>query len=90
MNFWRCGVRLDKFLQLSRLVRRRTLANSLCHGGRVALNGRPADPAAAVRPGDVITIEVGGRTIRARVRSLPEARRASEEYVDVLGEEALG
>lgn len=83
-------MRLDKFLQLSRLVRRRTLANSLCHGGRVALNGRSAGPDAAVRPGDVITIELGGRRIRARVRSLPEARRASEDYVEVLGEETLG
>ncbi len=82
-------MRLDKFLQLSRLVRRRTLANSLCHGGRVALNGRPAAPAAAVRPGDVITIEFGARRIRARVRSLPGVRRASEEYVDLLADDAL-
>ena len=82
-------MRLDKFLQLSRLVRRRTLANSLCHGGRVALNGRPAAPAATVRPGDVITIEVGARRVRARVRSLPAARRASEEYVDVIGDDVL-
>jgi ribosomal 50S subunit-recycling heat shock protein len=82
-------VRLDKFLQLSRLVRRRTLANALCHGGRVALNGRPAAPAAAVRPGDVITVEVGARRVRARVRSLPAARRASEDYVDVIGDDPL-
>ncbi len=81
-------MRLDKFLQLSRLVRRRTLANALCHGGRVALNGRPAAPAAAVRPGDVISIEVGARRIQARVRSLPAARRASDEYVDVIGDNA--
>lgn len=82
-------MRLDKFLQLSRLVRRRTLANALCHGGRVALNGRPAAPAATVRQGDVITIEVGARRVRARVRSLPAARRASEEHVDVIGDDRL-
>ncbi len=82
-------MRLDKFLQLSRLVRRRTLANSLCHGGRVALNGHPAAPATAVRPGDVITIELGARRIRARVRSLPGVRRVSEEYVDLLGDDVL-
>jgi ribosomal 50S subunit-recycling heat shock protein len=82
-------VRLDKFLQLSRLVRRRTLANSLCRGGRVALNGRPAAPAATVRPGDVITIEVGARRIRARVRTLPGVRRVSAEYVDVIADDKL-
>lgn len=82
-------MRLDKFLQLSRLVRRRTLANSLCHGGRVALNGRPAAPSAPVRPGDVITIEVGARRIRARVRSLPGVRRVSEEYAEVIGDDVL-
>jgi ribosomal 50S subunit-recycling heat shock protein len=82
-------VRLDKFLQLSRLVRRRTLANSLCHAGRVAVNGRPAPPAAAVRPGDIIIVEVGARRLRARVRSLPGSRRVSEEYVEVLEDHPL-
>ena len=89
MRCSRCGVRLDKFLQLSRLVRRRTLANSLCHGGRVALNGRAAAPAAEVRPGDIITVELGARRVRARVRSLPSARRVSEDYVEVLEDHAL-
>jgi ribosomal 50S subunit-recycling heat shock protein len=67
-------VRLDKFLQLSRLVKRRTLANRLCDAGRVILNGRRAGPAASVRAGDVIEVEAGGRRIRARVRDVPGAR----------------
>ncbi|TMI82760.1 MAG: RNA-binding S4 domain-containing protein [Bacillati bacterium ANGP1] len=82
-------MRLDKFLQVSRLVRRRALANSLCHAGRVVLNGRPALPAADVRPGDVIAIEVGARRIRARVRALPTSRQAGEESVEVLEDQAL-
>jgi ribosomal 50S subunit-recycling heat shock protein len=82
-------VRLDKFLQLSRLIRRRSLANSLCHGGRVLLNGRPALPAASVRPGDIIAIEVGAHRIRARVRSLPTSRQAGGEYADVLEDQPL-
>ena len=82
-------MRLDKFLQLSRLVRRRALANSLCHAGRVTVNGRAVAPAAAVRPGDVITVELGARRLRARVRALPETRRASEEYVDVFEDQAV-
>jgi ribosomal 50S subunit-recycling heat shock protein len=82
-------VRLDKFLQLSRLVRRRALANSLCHAGRVTVNGRAAAPASPVRPGDVIAVELGGRWLRARVRSIPGARRAREESVDVLEDRAM-
>jgi ribosomal 50S subunit-recycling heat shock protein len=82
-------VRVDKFLQLSRLIRRRALANSLCHAGRVTVNGRPAAPAAAVRPGDLLTIELGARRLRARVRSIPSTRQASDQYVDVLEDQAL-
>jgi ribosomal 50S subunit-recycling heat shock protein len=77
-------VRLDKFLQLSRLVKRRALANSLCHAGRVTLNGRAVAPAAPVHPGDLVTVEVGARRVRARVRSIPAPRRTDEGSVDIL------
>jgi len=52
-------MRLDKFLQVSRLVKRRTLAHTLCEAGRVRINGAAAKPAASVRLGDVITISRG-------------------------------
>jgi ribosomal 50S subunit-recycling heat shock protein len=80
-------VRLDKFLQVSRLVKRRTLANRLCDAGRVAVNGRRAGPADAVRAGDVIDVEVGDRHIRARVREVPAApgpAAAANEYCEIL------
>jgi ribosomal 50S subunit-recycling heat shock protein len=67
-------VRLDKFLQVSRLVRRRALASDLCRAGRVTLNGRVAGPADRVRPGDVIALEVADRLLRVRVRALPGPR----------------
>jgi len=82
-------VRLDKFLQASRLVRRRTLANTLCHAGRVTLNGRPALPAAAVRPGDILTVEFGARRLRARVRAIPTGRGDGSESVEVIEDQAL-
>ncbi len=83
-------MRLDKFLQVSRLVRRRALANSLCHAGRVTLNGRPALPASPVRPGDIVTVEVARRRIRARIRALPEAhaRPGAGDYCEVLEDNA--
>jgi ribosomal 50S subunit-recycling heat shock protein len=65
-------VRLDKFLQVSRLVRRRSLANDLCHAGRVTVNGRTVVPGAPVRQGDIVTVELGGRRVRARVRAVPD------------------
>ena len=82
-------MRLDKFLQVSRLVRRRTLANALCHAGRVALNGRPAGAPVPVAVGDVITLEYGARRIRARVRAVPARPRPGGDYVDVLDEHPL-
>jgi ribosomal 50S subunit-recycling heat shock protein len=82
-------VRLDKFLQVSRLVRRRALAASLCHAGRVALNGRPAAASAPVRTGDLITVEVADRRIRARVLAVPDtARPDAERYCEVLEDSA--
>jgi len=78
-------VRLDKFLQVSRLVRRRTLANSLCHAGRATLNGRTAPPAAVVRPGDIVAVELGDRRIRARVLAVPGDRdRGGGRLVEIL------
>ncbi len=79
-------MRLDKFLQVSRLVRRRALANSLCHAGRVTLNGRAVPPASTVRPGDVLTIEIADRRIRARVLATPAGhRRPGEvEWIEML------
>ena len=79
-------MRLDKFLQVSRLVRRRALANSLCHAGRVTLNGRAAPPSATVRPNDLITVEIADRRLRARVLVAPDGRRHSRDvrWVEML------
>jgi ribosomal 50S subunit-recycling heat shock protein len=80
-------VRLDKFLQVSRLVKRRTLANRLCDAGRVTVNGRRAAPAAQVQTGDIIDVEVGDRRIRARVRDVPETGRPDAGYCEILAGE---
>jgi len=77
-------VRLDKFLQVSRLIKRREVANRLCDHGRVRVNGAPAKPAAAVRPGDVITISQGDRRLVAKVLTVPERPTSSKDLVDIL------
>jgi len=77
-------MRLDKFLQVSRLVRRRTMAHTLCDVGRVRLNGTAARPAASVKPGDVITITQGDRRVVAKVLAVPDRPSPSKELVEVL------
>jgi len=75
-------VRLDKFLQVSRLIKRRAVANRLCDHGRVRVNGTVARPSAAVRPGDVITISQGERRVVARVVSETAAEILSRTTVE--------
>lgn len=52
-------MRLDKYLKVSRIIKRRTVANEACSGGRVTLNGKVAKPGAEVKPGDIMTIRFG-------------------------------
>ncbi len=65
-------MRLDKFLKVSRLIKRRTVANEACDGGRVSVNGAPAKASREVRPGDVIELRFGERTTRVEVVSVQE------------------
>jgi len=78
-------VRLDKFLQLSRLVKRRTVAHALCAAGRVRLNGLEAKPASTVAAGDIITVTYGDRRVVAKVLAVPTRTPAGAEVVDILG-----
>ena len=65
-------MRLDKFLKVSRLIKRRTVANSVSDMGRVLVNGNPAKPAKQLKVGDVITIEYANKNITAKVLVIPE------------------
>ncbi|MCD7845565.1 MAG: RNA-binding S4 domain-containing protein [Oscillospiraceae bacterium] len=65
-------MRLDKYLKVSRLIKRRTVANEACNGGRVTVNGAPAKASREVKPGDVIELRTGARTVRVEVVSISE------------------
>lgn len=65
-------MRLDKYLKVSRLIKRRTVANEACDGGRVTLNGKTAKAGAEVKPGDVIEIVFGERRLKVEVVSTDE------------------
>ena len=71
-------MRLDKYLKVSRLIKRRTVANDAADGGRVLVNGREAKPSKDVKPGDVIEIKFGARTVRVEVVSVSENAAKAE------------
>ena len=79
-------MRLDKYLKVSRIIKRRTVANDACEQGLVSLNGKVAKPSAELKIGDEIEVRYGSRTTRFRVLSLEESVRKNEaaEMYEVL------
>ena len=71
-------MRLDKFLKVSRLIKRRTVANEACDAGRVLVNGKSAKASLNVKEGDVIEIEFGTRTVMVEVLDVQETVRKDE------------
>lgn len=65
-------MRLDKYLKVSRIIKRRTVANEACTAGRVELNGKVAKAASEVREGDMLSILLGGRRVAVRITSVQE------------------
>ena len=68
-------MRLDKYLKISRLIKRRTVANEACDAGRVLLNGKTARASAAVNVGDITEIQFGTRTVKVEVLDVQETVR---------------
>ncbi len=68
-------MRLDKYLKVSRLIKRRTVANEACDAGRVLLNDRPARASAPVKAGDRIEILFGTRSVKVEVLDVQETVR---------------
>ncbi|MCL6444789.1 MAG: RNA-binding S4 domain-containing protein [Alicyclobacillus sp.] len=68
-------MRLDKFLKVSRLIKRRTVAKEICDAGRIAVNGRVAKAGTELKVGDVLTIRYGPRTVEVRIEQLVDNPR---------------
>lgn len=85
-------MRLDKYLKVSRIIKRRTVANEAAGAGRVTVNGRQAKPSAEVKPGDVVDLLMGGRHFVFRVESTQETVRkeAAAAMYTVLSEPERG
>lgn len=65
-------MRLDKFLKVSRIIKRRTVANSVCSVGRVSVNGRAAKPSVRLKEGDIVTIVFGNGSVSFKVLMLSD------------------
>ena len=83
-------MRLDKYLKVSRIIKRRTVANEACSGGRVSLNGKVAKPAADVKEGDILEIRFGNRVGRYEIVTVKETVRKeqAQDVYRVLEEDA--
>ncbi|MBR6451686.1 MAG: RNA-binding S4 domain-containing protein [Lachnospiraceae bacterium] len=76
-------MRLDKYLKVSRIIKRRTVANEACDAGRVTINGRPAKASTDVKVGDVLEIMFGTKPVKVEVLSVQETVKkeaAAEMY----------
>ena len=71
-------MRLDKYLKVSRLIKRRTVANSACDAGRVSINGKPAKASADVKIGDILEIGFGTKSVRVEVLNVQETTRKDD------------
>lgn len=73
-----CDMRLDKYLKVSRLIKRRTIAQQACDAERVKVNGKTAKSSTKVKIGDIIEIEFGNRTVKVEVADIKDTTKKDE------------
>lgn len=71
-------MRLDKYLKVSRIIKRRTVANEACDAGRVMINGRPAKASENVTEGDILEIQFGNKNVKIEVLDVKETVKKDE------------
>ena len=84
-------MRLDKFLKVSRLIKRRTVANEACDAGRVSVNGKTARASYEVKQGDELAIQFGQRVITAKIVSINEyaGKDEASQMYEIIGDEQI-
>jgi ribosomal 50S subunit-recycling heat shock protein len=83
-------VRLDKYLKVSRIIKRRTVAKEACEGGRVSINNKTAKPGTEVKEGDIIEIRYAAKSLKAKILNTAEhvnKDNAKNMYEILIGEE---
>ena len=71
-------MRIDKFLKVSRIIKRRTIANEACDAGRVLINDKVIKASAEVKVGDIVEVLFGGKSVKVEVHSLKETTKKDE------------
>ena len=71
-------MRIDKFLKVSRIIKRRTIANEACDAGRVLINDKVVKASAEVKVGDIVEVLFGGKSVKIEVLSLKETTKKDE------------
>ena len=71
-------MRIDKYLKVSRLIKRRTIANDACDAGRVSVNGKPVKASYDVKVGDIIEISFGTKQVRAEITAITESTKKDD------------
>ena len=84
-------MRIDKYLKVSRIMKRRTVANELAANQRVEINGKPVKPSHEVKVGDIVGITFGTRKIEVRILSIQEVKKKKEasEMYEIVNESWL-
>jgi Ribosome-associated heat shock protein implicated in the recycling of the 50S subunit (S4 paralog) len=85
-------MRLDKYLKVSRIIKRRTVAKEACDTGRVSINGKPAKPGTEVKTDDIIEIRFGNRLLKAQITDVSEVvkkENAAAMYRIIEGEDTF-
>ena len=79
-------MRLDKYLKVSRIIKRRTVANDACDASHVTVNGKPAKASYDVKENDIIEVSFGSRSIKVRVLAIKESTKKAdaEEMYEVI------
>lgn len=84
-------MRLDKYLKVSRIIKRRTLAKDICDQGRVSINGNVAKASSEVRVGDLLTLRFGTKEVTAKILAIKENPRKeeAEQLYEIIAEKRI-
>ena len=84
-------MRLDKYLKVSRLIKRRTVANEACDASRISVNGKAAKASYDVKLGDLITVSFGAKTVTVKVLEIKETTKKTESVgmYEIVSEDKL-
>lgn len=77
-------MRIDKFLKLSRVIKRRTVANEACDSGRISVNGKVIKASYEVKIGDIVEIKFGDKTSKFEILEIPKTQKITSELIKIL------